>query len=223
MAKARSAPIELIDAGVVRTNADADYPRRLREISSDLANLSQAHAGGGTHLLVVVEEWWQRARPPSEKSKQRDMRHVPVLGAACAAAMLAPYRGMFRLVSVPSDVWPWRGVPGRYFKDALGVKQYDEHKERRVAYAAQLTCRDVEDFGATSIAGNVADATLLAAWGKQLCPGAEVVMGVDPSIQCTGYAFVRGDADRVAWLEADPDELPLMKSALLEEMQRSCR
>jgi hypothetical protein len=70
------------------------------------------------------------------------------VGAVLAAAVGGPPR---RIVGYASDLWT-RGLP---------PTRHDEHKQGRVRLAASLYRLNPSDFGAKTVAGNVADAVLL--------------------------------------------------------------
>lgn len=144
---------------------------------------------GPHRLAVVVETPFESRRPPSGAA--RSVVTLPVYGVAVgmvlgAAHKLVHQNNMDTLLTVPSDEWPRGWAPP--------VKG-DDYKTARVEFVNGLYGLDlVEQGGSKSKAADMADAILLAHWGRQRATQAAIVIGFDPSMSCTGYAAVAGEA-----------------------------
>ena len=119
------------------------FPFLMREVGEVL----QKH----TPDVVAVELPAARNRPWSTYDKQAVI-HIPTYGMAVGAVLATVYAMRHSPVLVPVDQW------------SQGLARGGEHKEGRVRDAAYVFKVEESSFGPKSIAGNMADAALLARW-----------------------------------------------------------
>jgi|GEM_PF-6947282 len=177
-----SAPGSLIvrEAGLVRPEGD-DTGSRLWSLWDQIRVLLATY-GQPDDLPVVVEFPAARAIPASAGSFQRSVLTLPTYGCAVGVAYIASatHTNNLAVMTPAADEWPWKGVPST---------KNDPHKEGRVRYAASLFGLSPTSMGAKSVAGNVADAMLMGSWA--MCDGGfPNCLAIDPSIRCTGWAYL---------------------------------
>jgi hypothetical protein len=148
----------LIQAGTITpiTPDGASAVERCRSIRCQVLALCRENP-----RVVVIETPF--ATPRGGPKQRRSTLTLPnygiSVGYVCAAAdqwregrIVADIEA--EVVTVPADEWS-RGLPST---------ARDPDKTGRVRFAASLYGREVAEFGAVSVAGNVADAILLAWW-----------------------------------------------------------
>lgn len=185
--------LDCVDAGFITTDSKAGIVFRLGDIHSSVAGIMRHWSNHGqvkptlaAKLGVVVETWWTKGLPPSAQSQDdHSRRWIPAYGASVGVTVMAAqsWGQLVELRTVAADAWAWSGVPGT---------RGDPHKEARVRYVEQFLGVDLSGVAKTN-AGNVADAILLAYWGRHRIKGADYIVAFDPALKCSGYAVVRGE------------------------------
>ena len=144
-------PPRIVMAGTIKPKK-GHLAQRVIEISEDVRSLirtTEPH-------MVVVELPFATARG-GPHAKRSDLT-LPNMGMCIGAVLYVAHDWCFNssrsLVCTPSDEWT-RGMK---------MGKQDEHKTGRVRAAAYLFNMTPEEFGAKTVAGNVADAALMAEW-----------------------------------------------------------
>ena len=154
----------IIESGTIRPDARDKTPAaRVLTIGREVGALVKRLSPG----VVVVETPF--ATPRGGPKAKRSAMTLPTYGMAVGAA-LAAVDGWRRthdpaptLVTVPADEWS-RGLAGT---------RDDAHKTKRVQAVAYLYQIDPSALGPKTIAGNVADAILMARWALSARAGEE--------------------------------------------------
>lgn len=148
-----------LDAGVIRPSGDGW--RRCASLGLHVTKLLEDVVPN----VVLVETPFAHARGGPKAT--RSAMTLPMYGGAVGAAVVVVDQWQVRgdIAGVPRryelfpvDTWS-RGIPG--------ATKRDPHKTGRVNLAARIYGLKAEEFGPVSIAGNVADAALMAWWWLQ--------------------------------------------------------
>jgi hypothetical protein len=140
---------KLIAHGVIRVPDKGSVWERCRAVCADTAALV---AEWKPSRVVVETPQTYSIGMGGKRSAATLPSYGMVVGALLATATLTA--GAWTIRDVSASEWS-RGVPGT---------KGDTHKKARVQYAASVYGLDPSSFGAVSVAGNVADAVLLARW-----------------------------------------------------------
>lgn len=151
----------IVAAGVVRetkAQAAATFPDRLLRLLAEVEAWVEEQEGIEG---IVVEFPAGRGRGPKGQTFGRRSalwlpRYGVVAGALFADMLGVAARLPARIFAPASDEWPGRDVP---------KTGGDEHKKGRVRYVEAQYGLKPGELGAATVAGNAADAVLLARWG----------------------------------------------------------
>lgn len=164
--------IRLHAAGIV--DATGTLGDQVPEIYSATAKLIKEYTPDG----VVIETPATKAKSKAFQHFQGTVRTVPIYGIAVGACICGALSVVRKPILVPSDEWPWKGVP---------PTMNDRYKQRRVQFAAMMLDVQPGKFGAKTKAGNLADAALIGVWGLGRIRGR--VLAFDPAMTM-GWAVV---------------------------------
>jgi len=145
------------DPKLVETGTITFSEREKKEVLTWTTSLFAEVLGVIKHDLpdrVVVELPAAKNKPWSKIDKQAPL-HIPTYGIAVGCVLLAVAHAMptrDRIDTVPVDLW------------SKGIARGGDHKEGRVRAAAYVFGLTAEYFGCKTLAGNMADAALLARW-----------------------------------------------------------
>ena len=155
----------IFDSGTMRSKETHLVPR-LNEMAADV--WAKVYENIDADLHVVIEFPGTRAMPPDKSSYgRRSVRFLPHYGMAvgvvfatvrhCSIAAVAceKRKAMFGIITTEPGDWT-RGLP---------KTKGDPHKEGRVRLVESIYGLSAGAMGAKTVAGNVADAVLLARWG----------------------------------------------------------
>ena len=160
----KAGPGQLGPFWTIRPNGDrlSDRVRDLLDEASEV--IEKAHAD-----VIVVEMPADRPMGNRRGFQRRSVLDLPNYGAAVGAVLAAAHScgpshqvapsedRPFQLLTPSACDWTLRDVPS---------SANDEYKERRVRHVEALWRLKAGSLGAKTVAGNVADAMLLARWGS---------------------------------------------------------
>ena len=173
--------MKLLDTGIITPEGETVGERALN-LAAEVGRI----LGGGTYCRggAVVEMPFATKRPPAGAT--RSVVNLPTYGVAVGVvlATVNPWMPLGQILTPASDDWPRGWAPA--------VKG-DRYKSARVQAANALYGLDlVAQCGSKSKAADMADALLMAEWGRERLPLAGCVVAFDPSLKSTGYAVVAG-------------------------------
>lgn len=156
---------QLVVAGIIKPDGDTkDYAARLGSLFREARAILDEYLPS----LVVVE---LPASHGHHRGSKSGTYHVgqPIYGSAVGAVIVTALLDARmdtleritppRVMAFAADVWT-RSLP-----DGARRTKDDPKKTRRVEYAATVYSRSPESFGPMTVAGEVADAVLLARYG----------------------------------------------------------
>lgn len=169
-----------IHAGVITTDKKKRLAQRLNQLVLGVLDvLSIADHVARDHYGIVVEFPAAYGRYGAHAATA-----IPKYGMAVGATYTLCVRHTRRaddILTPGAGEWPGRDTP---------TTRGDPKKTGRVEYVCERFGLARKSLGPKCRAGDVADAILLADWGRTRMPGMDRVVAFDPSLTSTGYAII---------------------------------
>ena len=138
-------------SGYITTTAKGELCERLMDLAHSIGERARLM----TPDTIIIETPASTGRAPRGQSFRGTAMTSPIYGAAVGACIVACGGRGFKISGVPSDEWTRARIPS---------SRGDCYKGARVKYAAECWGLDPDSMGPKTIAGNIADALLIARW-----------------------------------------------------------